>query len=114
MMVDSYQILQPNPFDIPSYPDKGQVTIAWFYNDINDTWLNKLPGEVRTLLNSQDPTNRLDNFPHFGTVNQNQTDDGLPQFLYYSAQQINLLAHMWSYNIMHEASDQLLALSQSA
>jgi len=33
--IDSYPIIQPNFFDIPSYPDNRDVTIVWFYSDIN-------------------------------------------------------------------------------
>lgn len=109
--VDSYEIMQPNAFDIPSYPDDGKVKVVWFYNDLNETWFNKLSPEVKTLLQSSDPTNRLDNFPHFVTVAQNQTEDEVPELLYYSAEQINLLSHMWCYNIMHDAKDLLLSLT---
>ncbi|MGB0388775.1 MAG: hypothetical protein ACPGWR_28480 [Ardenticatenaceae bacterium] len=108
--VDSYEIVQPNFFDIPSYPGDGKVTVVWFYNDLNENWRNKLSPDVQALLNSSDPTNRMDNFPHFRTIGQNQTDDGIPELLHYSPQQVNLLAHMWCYNIMHEAKDLLLSL----
>ncbi|MDM8532656.1 hypothetical protein QUF63_15915, partial [Anaerolineales bacterium HSG25] len=113
MYVDSYQIMQPNLFDLPPYPNDQKVTVVWFYNDLNENWHSKLSPEVQTLLTSTDPTNRMDNFPFFGTINQNKTDEGIPQFLYYSAEQINLLAHMWSYNISQEAKDVLLKLSQN-
>ena len=111
--VDTYQIIQPNVFNIPSYPGDGKVKIVWFYNDLNETWFNKLSPEVKTLLQSSDPTNRLDNFPHFATVGQNQTEDGAPELLYYSAEQINSLSHMWSYNLMHDAKELLLSLKQA-
>lgn len=113
LYVDSYEIMQPNAFDIPSYPGDGKVKVVWFYNDLNETWLNKLSPEVKTLLQSSHPTNRLDNFPHFLTVGQNQTEDGAPELLYYSAEQINLLSHMWCYNIMHDAKKLLLSLTSS-
>jgi hypothetical protein len=73
---------------------------------------NKLSPDVQALLKSTDPTNRMDNFPHFSTVGQNLTDDAVPQPLYYSPQQINLLAHMSCYNIMHDARDMLLSLKR--
>jgi len=111
--VDSYQIVQPNVFDIASYPDDGKVTVVWFYHDLNQGWVDKLPPDVQALLKSSDPTNRMDNFPYFKTAGQNYTDNGVPQLLYYSPEQINLLSHMWCYNIMHEARDILLSLSQS-
>jgi hypothetical protein len=111
--IDSYSIVQPNVFGIPSYPNDGKVTVVWCYHDLNQGWLDKLSPEVQTLLNSDDPTNRLDNFPYFRTAAQNHTDDGIPQMLYYSPQQINLLANMWCYNIMHDARDILLSLNQS-
>ena len=110
--VDSYEIVQPNPFDIPSYPGDGKVTVVWFYNELNENWLNKLSPEVQSLLKSTDPTNRMDNFPFFASPVQNQTDDGVPQLLYYSPEQINLLAHMWCYNIMHDAKEILLSLNK--
>ena len=108
--IDSYHIIQPNPFDIPAYPNGGKVTIVWFYNEVNQRWLEKLPGEVRDMLTRSDPMNRLDNFPFFKTTGQNHSKHGLPQLLYYSPEQINLLADMWSYNITHDARDALLTL----
>jgi len=113
MYVDSYEIVQPNLFELPPYPNNQKVTVAWFYNELNQNWHNKLSPDIQALLTNSDPTNRMDNFPHFGTVNQNKTEAGIPQFLYYSPQQINLLANMWSYNIIDEAKDILLNLNQN-
>jgi hypothetical protein len=108
--VDSYEIVQPNTFNIASYPADGKVTVVWFYNDINQGWHDKLPPEVQTLLKSSEPTNRMDNFPHFKTAAQNQTDDGIPQVLQYTPEQINLLAHMSCYTVMHDAQEILRSL----
>lgn len=109
--VDSYEIVQPNFFNIRPYPGNGKVTVVWVYNDMNWGWHDKLPPEIQTLLKSNEPTNRMDNFPHFKTTAQNQTDDGLPQILQYTPEQINLLAHMSCYTVMHDAKQILLSLT---
>lgn len=103
--IDSYPIIQPNFFDIPSYPDKRDVTIVWFYNDINQEWKSKLSPPVQELLNSEEPTNYLANFPNYRTVGQNNNLSGLPEILQLTAQQINLLAHMSCYTVMSVAEE---------
>ena len=107
--IDSYPIIQPNFFDIPSYPDNRDVTIVWFYNDINQEWQSKLSPSVQELLRSEEPTNYLANFPHYKTVGQNNNLSGVPQLMQLTAEQINLLAHMSCYTVMSVA-DELRAL----
>jgi len=112
--VDSYAILQPNAFNLPSYPSRGatpgKVTIVWLYNDLNQAWYQQLSPAVQALFTQDDPTNNLHNFPNYHIFLQNQNRAGLPQLLNLTATQINLLAHMHCYTVMHDAGATLLAL----
>lgn len=108
--IDSYPIVQPNPFDISSYPGDREVTIMWFYNDLNPNWQRRLSPQVQTLLSSTDPTNYMANFPNYQTFLQNQSGSGIPQLLQYTPQQINLLAHMWTYTVMEDAAEAIQTL----
>lgn len=112
--VDSYQIKQPNRFDIPSYPDNGEVTVVWFYNDVNQEWKNQLPPSVIDLLNSgdSDPTNNMENFPNYDTVSQNKGPHGVSQLLQLTAEQINLLAHMSCYTVTDSAGETIQSLKR--
>lgn len=110
--IDSYPIVQPNPFDIPAYPGNGEVTVMWFYNELNSNWKRRLSSQVQTLLTSTDPTNYLANFPNLKTYFQNQSTAGIPQLLQYTPQQINLLAHMWTYTVMEDAIEALQSLKE--
>lgn len=112
--VDSYQIQQPNRFDIPSYPDNGEVTVVWFYNDVNQEWKNQLTPSVLELLNSgdSDPTNNMKNFPNYDTISQNKGPHGVPQLLQLTAEQINLLAHMSCYTVTNNAGETIQSLKR--
>ena len=90
-----FTIQTPNSFGLEAYPGDGEVLILWMYNDLNESWKKQLAAPVQALLGSSDPFNYLKNFPNYDTVGQN---DG--ELLLLSAQQVNLLADMWSYNII--------------
>ena len=108
--VDSYSIVQPNPFDLPSYPDDGQVTVMWFYTSLNQNWYDQLSDDVKSLFERDDPTNDLSNFPNYATFNQNKNESGIPEIFYLQPEQINLVAHMWQSTVQQEAGEQLREL----
>lgn len=108
--VDRYSIVQPNPYGVAPYPGDGKVTIVWFYNELNQGWKAQLAPEVQALLASRDWANDMSNFPNLGVFFQNRSAAGLPELLHFTPQQINLLAHMGCYTVMHDAGDTLLAL----
>lgn len=91
-----FTIQTPNNFALPAYPGNGEVLIFWMYNDLNQSWKNQLTPAVRALLSSTKPSNYMANFPNYATVFQNEDE-----VLLLSAQQVNLLADMWSYNIIN-------------
>jgi hypothetical protein len=80
-----------------AYPDG--VYVVWVYNDLDPVWMKALPSPVRDLFSAQDPCNRLDNFPNLKTVDQN-TCDHIPELLWYSPTQANLLANMWYFAML--------------
>ncbi len=130
--VDSYPIVQPNPFDLPPYPataeqkpsentpsentpsanSPGEVTVVWFHEDRSQRWFDELPESVRLLFESADPANDLRNFPHFDGVAQNRNQLGIPQLFQLTPVQINLLAHICCDIVRQDAGAQLLALRQ--
>jgi len=91
----NYTIIDDNAFGIDPalYPDGAFV--CWVYNDIISSWVNDLPTDVSDLLSSTDKTNYFANFPNFATVGQNKTKHGIPELIYYTPEQTNLLANMW-------------------
>ncbi len=92
----NFTIQTPNKFGLEAYPGNGEVLIFWMYNDLNQSWKSQLTGPgVQALLNSTAPSNYMKNFPNYDTVGQNEDE-----VLLLSAQQVNLLADMWSYNII--------------
>jgi hypothetical protein len=104
--VDFYTVVEDNPFDIPGYT----VMVLWFYNDINQQWVNKLSPTIQELLLSTDQTNYLANFPNYNTVFQNKSSGGIPELLLLTAQQINLLADMWCFTIMGDGRQAIQSL----
>lgn len=107
---DFYTIYENNYFGVPAYPDGTVLEVVWIYNDMNKEWYNQLPVSVQALLKSTAPDNYLLNFPNLNTVGQNCLQTlgvWVPQALYYTPQQINLLANMHYYNIMGDTSAQL-------
>lgn len=112
--IDSYTLIQPNAYGIPPYPGDnhgpGKVTVVWFYNDRNQEWYKQLPAAVQALFTQADPTNDLGNFPNYDIFAQNKNRAGLPQLLNLTPQQINLIAHMHCYTVMHDAGATLLGL----
>lgn len=112
--MDSYALIQPNAYGIPPYPGgnngPGKVTVLWFYNDLNHDWYQQLPAAVQALFTQADPTNDLGNFPNYDIFLQNKNRSGLPQLLNLTPQQINLIAHMHCYTVMHDAGATLLGL----
>ena len=107
---DIYTIYPNNYFGVPAYPDGTILEIVWIYNDMNKEWYNQLPASVQALLKSTAPDNYLLNFPNLNTVGQNYLQTAgiwVPQALYYTPQQINLLANMHYYNIMGDTSKQV-------
>lgn len=108
---DFYTIYPGNYFGVPAYPNGEEVLVVWVYNDMNMEWYNQLPASVQNLLSSTAPDNYMANFPNLATVFQNKSNiDGVwvPEILQYTAQQVNLLAHMQYYNIMGDKSAALL------
>lgn len=103
---DFYTVVPDNPFNIPSY----DVTVLWFYNDINLEWKNQLSSTIQALLASTSPTNRFTNFPNYATVAQNKASDGFWELLLLTAEQINLLANMWCYTIMTAGGEAVRSL----
>jgi hypothetical protein len=100
---DLYTIYPNNYFGVPVYPNGKKVEVVWIYNDMNKEWYNQLPAPVQALLKSTARDNYLLNFPNLNTVGQNQLktlDVWVYQALYYTPQQINLLANMHYFNIM--------------
>jgi hypothetical protein len=91
---DTYAIEPNNPFGIPPYPGDGEVRIVWLYNDLNQRWYNQLPSDVQAAIQNQWTIYPLYNLPNFWTVGQNYG-----MLLYYTPEQINLLAHMWAYTV---------------
>ncbi|AEW00009.1 hypothetical protein A4D02_25025 [Niastella koreensis] len=107
---DTYTIFENNYFGVPAYPGNGQVEVVWIYNDMNKEWYNQLPASVQALLKSTAPDDYLLNFPNLCTVGQNYLQTlgvWVLQALYYTPQQINLLANMHYYNIMGDTSAQI-------
>jgi hypothetical protein len=90
-----FTIQTPNSFALEPYPGDGHVLIFWMYNDLNANWKAQLQPDVRNLLESTNPGNYMLNFPNYSTVFQNEYE-----LLLLSAQQVNLLADMWSYNMI--------------
>ena len=88
--VDRFPILADNPFGLASYAPQ----IFWIYNDLVESWAERLTPEVRETLGSTDPANYLANFPHYATVLQNQDE-----LLRLTPRQVNLLAHMWAWAV---------------
>lgn len=107
---DLYTIYPNNYFGVPAYPNGKTVEVIWIYNDMNKEWYNELPASVQTLLKSTARDNYMLNFPNLNTVGQNQLktlDVWIYQALYYTPQQINLLANMHYYNIWNGSSAQI-------
>jgi len=90
-----FTIQTPNNFGLEAYPGNGEVLIFWMYNHRNQSWVNQLAPGVQALLGSKAPSNYMANFPNYNTVFQNEDE-----LLLLSAQQVNLLADMWSYSIV--------------
>lgn len=114
MATGIYKIKADNTFCISSYPDGQKVGVIWVYNDLNEEWHRKLSSDVKTLLCSDDRTNYMKNFPHYSTVGQNASKVlgvWVPELLYYTPQQINLLADMHCYSMMENLTEQLQTLS---
>ena len=65
---------------------------------------------MQALFTQDDPTNDLGNFPNYDIFAQNKNRAGLPQLLNLTPQQINLIAHMHCYTVMHDAGATLLGL----
>jgi hypothetical protein len=92
VFVDRYRIETNNPFGLPPYAGDGTVQVFWLYNDLNQRWYDALQAPVQAAIQRRNTTYPLYNLPHFWTIFQNSTE-----LLWYSPQQINLLAHMWAY-----------------
>lgn len=88
--MDTYKIVQPNPFDI----SMDSVSILWVYNDINPTWKKNLSNEVKSLFSDRSDTLNIVHFPNYNTIFQNKK-----QLFWLNRVQINLLANMW-YNTL--------------
>jgi hypothetical protein len=99
---DTYSIKTGNSFGIPPYPNNNEVHVVWVYNDVNAQWVSQLPSDVQNLLTSTDKANYMANFPNYKTVGQNEVEEAgiwIPEALWLSPQQINLLADMCCYTV---------------
>ena len=85
-----YPVLPGNPFEVAPYAPQ----IFWVYNDLDESWFNRLPAAVRDLFNDNNPENQLANFPNYATVLQNQDE-----LLLLTPRQVNLLSQMWGYSV---------------
>jgi hypothetical protein len=90
-----FSIQTPNNFGLEAYPGNGEVLIFWLYNDLNKSWAQQLQPSVQTLLTSTNPSNYMANFSNYDTVGQKEGE-----LLLLTAQQVNLLADMWSYSVI--------------
>jgi hypothetical protein len=112
---DLYSIQPGNSFGVPPYAGTGDVGILWYYLNRNLTWEGEITDpKIRSLLNSSDPTNYFKNFPNLATVFQNKTKvlgTYVPELLYYTIEQIQLLAHLTAFNLgAGGGKDALMAL----
>jgi len=88
MFKDTYAVK-----DNPHYGIEGgwDVEVLWVYNERVGEWEEKLSVEVRDQIGSG---NELPNFPHYKTVFQN-----FPKVIDLKPEEVNLLAHLSSWNI---------------
>ncbi len=93
--LDTFEIKPDNNFGInPAlYPDGARI--CWVYNNMIESWRSNLPDSIKTLLTSTNKDAYYANFPNFSTVDQNNTDDVVPELLFYWPGQANLLGNMW-------------------
>ncbi|MGD0050263.1 MAG: hypothetical protein ABSD03_00380 [Vulcanimicrobiaceae bacterium] len=94
VFADTYSVVPNNPFGIPPYPNGGTVQVFWLYNDLNQRWYDALQAPVQNAIQDRSAQYALWNLPAFYTVFQNP-----PSLLWYSPEQVNLLAHMWAYSV---------------
>ena len=66
-----------------------EVEVLWVYNERVKEWEKELPVEVKNRIG-----NELSNFPHYKTVFQNK-----PKVIDLKPEEVNLLAHLSSWNI---------------
>jgi hypothetical protein len=108
-----HTVVPDNPFGILPYPNGATVTVFWLYNEIIPNWVSQLAPPVQALLKSSDPANLMTNFPNYRTVLQNRFAwELVPELLWLSPQQVNLLADMWTWAVMQSASAIEAALPQ--
>ena len=93
--IDHYTVIENNAFGIDPGLYPSGALICWVYNDMIASWANALPSPVKARLVSKDPTDNFANFPNLATVGQNKDKDGIPEVIYYTPDQANLLANMW-------------------
>lgn len=70
----------------------NSVNVLWLYNNLVSSWYSQLPFQVRFEMDI-DPL-RFWNFPNYDTVTQLNLD----------ARQVNLLAHLWTWNFASDVS----------
>ena len=77
----------------PHYGIEGgwDVEVLWVYNERVKEWEKELPAEVKNRIG-----NELANFPHYKTVFQNK-----PKVIDLKPEEVNLLAHLSSWNITY-------------
>ena len=103
-----YPVLPDNPFEIPPYTPH----IVWFYNSPIKPWVAKLQPDVAAVLGQTKATDNFENFPNLSTEKQNTYsfdgyDTGIPNPAHLTAEQINLLAHMWAWTVKEYVSANL-------
>jgi hypothetical protein len=102
---NQHTIVPDNPFGILPYPNGQKVTVVWLYNEIIPNWVSQLAPPVQAFLASSSPANDMANFPNYRTVLQNRLDwEPVPELLWLSPQQVNLLADMWTWAVMEAAA----------
>jgi hypothetical protein len=84
----------------PHYGIEGgwEVDVLWVYNERVKEWEHRLPANIRKKIG----TGSLGNFPHYKTFLQNP-----PKVIDLSATQVNLLAHLHSWNITEPENAQM-------
>lgn len=88
---DRYSVL-----DNPLFGIKGgwEVEVLWVYNERVPAWESQLPADTGRLI-GQD---LFENFPHYKTYGQNP-----PAIIGLEPEQVNMLAHLSSWNILDNA-----------
>jgi len=95
-----YQVLANPWFGVEPY----EVEILWIYNDVSENWIKQLNPEVAAIVREgMQGRGELRDFPHYRTIAEN----GL-HFVELTAQQVTLLADMFSWSMQQSEARELL------